>query len=50
MVFPRRDDVGQLHERHGNVPVVEIPLFPQEVRGVARLRTAGRLLAAAADR
>jgi len=34
----------QLRERHGDVPMVEIPLFPQEVRGVERLRTVGRLL------
>jgi len=34
----------QLRERHGDVPIVEIPLFPQEVRGVERLRTVGRLL------
>jgi arsenite-transporting ATPase len=34
----------QLRERHGGVPMVEIPLFPQEVRGVERLRSVGRLL------
>jgi arsenite/tail-anchored protein-transporting ATPase len=34
----------QLRERHGGVPMVEIPLFPQEVRGVERLRAVGRLL------
>jgi arsenite-transporting ATPase len=34
----------QLRTRHGDVPIVEIPLFPQEVRGVERLRTVGRLL------
>ena len=36
----------RLHQRYGHVPVVEIPLFPQEVRGVERLRAVGRLLAA----
>jgi arsenite-transporting ATPase len=36
--------LAQLRERHGDVPIVEIPLFPQEVRGVDRLRTVGRLL------
>jgi len=36
--------LGELRERHGSVPMVEIPLFPQEVRGVARLRTVGQLL------
>jgi arsenite-transporting ATPase len=40
----------QLRERHRDVPIVEIPLFPQEVRGVERLRTVGRILAAAASR
>jgi arsenite-transporting ATPase len=34
-----------LRERHGGVPIVEIPLFPQEVRGVERLRAVGQLLA-----
>ncbi len=42
--------LAQLHERHGDVPIVEIPLFPQEVRGVARLRTVGRILSSAASR
>ena len=42
--------LGQLRERHGDVPIVEIPLFPQEVRGVARLRTVGRILSPAASR
>ena len=42
--------LGQLHERHGDVPIVEIPLFPQEVRGVARLRTVGRILSSAPSR
>ena len=35
----------RLRERHGGVPIVEIPLFPQEVRGVERLRAVGQLLA-----
>jgi arsenite-transporting ATPase len=34
----------RLHARHGGLPIVEIPLFPQEVRGVERLRAVGRLL------
>jgi arsenite/tail-anchored protein-transporting ATPase len=34
----------QLRQRHGDTPIVEIPLFPQEVRGVERLRTVGQLL------
>lgn len=36
--------LAQLRERHGDVPIVEIPLFPQEIRGVERLQTVGRLL------
>lgn len=34
----------RLRERHGGLPIVEIPLFPQEVRGVERLRAVGQLL------
>jgi arsenite-transporting ATPase len=36
----------RLRGRYGSVPIVEIPLFPQEVRGVERLRAVGSLLAA----
>jgi len=36
----------RLRTRYGRVPIVEIPLFPQEVRGVERLRAVGSLLAA----
>jgi arsenite-transporting ATPase len=39
----------RLRERYGNVPIVEIPLFSQEVRGVERLRAVGRLLSPAAS-
>ena len=35
----------RLRERLAGVPVVEIPLFPREVRGVERLREVGRCLA-----
>ena len=34
----------RLRERHGGLPIVEIPLFPREVRGVERLRAVGQLL------
>ena len=37
----------RLRQRHGGVPIVEIPLFSQEVRGVERLRAVGSLLAEA---
>lgn len=41
----QRPHVQRLHERYGTtMPIVEIPLFPQEIRGVERLRTVGRLL------
>lgn len=36
--------LAQLREHHGDLPIVEIPLFPQEVRGAERLRVVGRLL------
>jgi len=41
----QRPHLERLRERFASVPIVEIPLFPQEVRGVERLRTVGRLLA-----
>ncbi len=34
----------RLHERHGDVPIVQIPLFSREVRGLERLRTVGQVL------
>ena len=40
--------LARLRERHAGVPIVEIPLFPQEVRGVERLRAVGALLAGGA--
>jgi arsenite-transporting ATPase len=40
--------IERLRSRHGGVPIVEIPLFPEEVRGVERLRAVGRLLRPAA--
>jgi arsenite-transporting ATPase len=36
----------RLHARYGNVPIVEIPLFAQEVRGLERLRAVGQSLVA----
>jgi arsenite-transporting ATPase len=35
-----------LRRRYGDLPLVEIPLFPGEVRGLDRLRTVGRQLVA----
>ena len=41
----QRPHLERLRERYGAaVPIVEIPLFSQEVRGLERLRTVGRLL------
>lgn len=34
----------RIRDRYGSVPIVEVPLFPGEVRGFARLRAVGRLL------
>jgi arsenite-transporting ATPase len=41
----QRPHLERLHQRYGHVPVVEIPLFPQEVRGVERLRAVAAFLA-----
>ena len=40
----QQTQLESIRERHGDVPIVEIPLFPQEVRGLERLRAVGRLL------
>jgi len=40
----QQQHLERLRAQHGDVPIVEIPLFPQEVRGVARLREIGRVL------
>jgi arsenite-transporting ATPase len=40
----QQQHLERLHARHADVPIVEIPLFPQEVRGLARLREIGRVL------
>jgi len=36
--------LAQLRERYPGLPLVEIPLFPREVRGLERLRAVGQLL------
>jgi len=46
----QRPHLERLRERYGSLPIVEIPLFPEEVRGTAQLRTVGQLLCAAAHR
>jgi arsenite/tail-anchored protein-transporting ATPase len=40
----QQSHLERLRQQYGGVPIVEIPLFPQEVRGVERLRAVGRLL------
>jgi arsenite/tail-anchored protein-transporting ATPase len=40
----QRPHLERLRARFSTVPMVEIPLFPQEVCGVERLRTVGQLL------
>jgi len=40
----QRPHLERLHERYGHLPIVEIPLFPEEVRGPERLRAVGRRL------
>ena len=41
----QRSHLERLRERFGSLSMVEIPLFPQEVYGVERLRAVGRLMA-----
>jgi anion-transporting ArsA/GET3 family ATPase len=45
----QQPQLERLRERCADLPIVEIPLFPQEVRGVARLRTVGQILSSAAS-
>jgi arsenite-transporting ATPase len=41
----QRTYLERLHQRYAaQLPIVELPLFPQEVRGVERLRSVGALL------
>jgi arsenite/tail-anchored protein-transporting ATPase len=40
----QRPHLERLRERYGALSMVEVPLFPEEVRGLERLRTVGRLL------
>lgn len=44
----QRQHLERLRARHPAIPIVEIPLFPREVRGLERLRAVGRLLRPAA--
>jgi arsenite-transporting ATPase len=40
----QRVHLERLHATYGHLPIVEIPLFPEEVRGIDRLRAVGELL------
>lgn len=40
----QRAHLERIHADFGHVPVVEIPLFPEEIRGIERLRAVGRWL------
>jgi arsenite-transporting ATPase len=40
----QRPHLERLHERFSSLPIVEIPLYCEEVRGLERLRMVGRLL------
>lgn len=40
----QQSHLARIRDRHGAVPIVEVPLFPGEVRGVERLRAVGDLL------
>jgi arsenite-transporting ATPase len=40
----QRPHLERLHANYDDVPVVEVPLFPEEVRGIERLRAVGRWL------
>ncbi|HXZ59458.1 MAG TPA: ArsA family ATPase [Steroidobacteraceae bacterium] len=40
----QRPHLERLRQRYGSLPLVEIPLFSEEPRGIEQLRTVGRLL------
>jgi arsenite-transporting ATPase len=46
----QQSHLAGLRGRHGDLPIVEIPLFSQEVRGVERLRMVGQVLCPVAGR
>lgn len=41
----QQPQLERMRARYGHIPMVEIPLFPEEVRGIAQLRSVGGLLA-----
>ncbi len=40
----QQDHLSQLRQRYGHLPITEIPLFPQEIQGLERLRQVAAVL------
>ena len=40
----QRPYLKQIHEKYSNLKIIEVPMFPQEVKGVARLQEVGKIL------
>ncbi|MBE9482962.1 MAG: ArsA family ATPase [Chloroflexi bacterium] len=40
----QREYIKFLHDRYSDMKIVEIPMFPQEIKGMERLRTLGKYL------
>jgi arsenite-transporting ATPase len=40
----QRNYLELIYKRYANLRIVELPLFPQEVKGLARLREVARIL------
>ena len=40
----QREYIEFLHDRYSDMKIVEIPMFPQEIKGMERLRTLGKYL------
>ena len=40
----QRPYLKQIHEKYSNLKIIEVPMFPQEVKGVARLKEVGKIL------
>ena len=40
----QRQYLKQIHEKYSNLKIIEVPMFPQEVKGVKRLEEVGKIL------
>jgi hypothetical protein len=40
----QQEHLRQLRQSHGQLPITEIPLFPQEIQGLERLRQVAAVL------